>query len=119
VPVAIEVAKALRAPLDLLLVRKIGAQGQPELGLGAVVDGGETVLNDDIVAATGASEAFIAAARDLRTDRHAAARQRQHHAGRFEMLLHQALCQRTCSLGTVGECGLHELLQKQRQTARL
>ncbi len=63
VPVAIEVAAALRAPLDLLLVRKIGAPGQPELGLGAVVDGGETVLNDDIVAATGASEAFIAAAR--------------------------------------------------------
>jgi predicted phosphoribosyltransferase len=63
VPVAIEVAKALEAPLDLLLVRKIGAPGQPELGLGAVVDGGEMVLNADIVAATGASDAFIAAAR--------------------------------------------------------
>jgi predicted phosphoribosyltransferase len=63
VPVAIEVAAVLQAPLDLLLVRKIGAPGQPELGLGAVVDGGEMVLNDDIVAATGASDAFIAAAR--------------------------------------------------------
>ncbi|PWS35962.1 phosphoribosyltransferase [Falsiroseomonas bella] len=65
VPVAAEVAAALGAPLDLVLVRKIGAPGQPELALGAVVDGDapEVVLNADIVAATGASEAFIAAAR--------------------------------------------------------
>ncbi|HEV7265167.1 MAG TPA: phosphoribosyltransferase family protein [Falsiroseomonas sp.] len=63
VPVAAEVAAALGAPLDLVLVRKIGAPGQPELGIGAVVDGGEMVLNPDIVAVTGASEAFIEAAR--------------------------------------------------------
>lgn len=65
VPVAAEVAAALGAPLDLVLVRKIGAPGQPELALGAIVDGDtpEVVLNADIVAATGASEAFIAAAR--------------------------------------------------------
>jgi len=50
VPVAFEVAQALDAPLDLLLVRKIGAPGAPELGLGAVVDGHDpqTVLNDDV-----------------------------------------------------------------------
>ncbi len=65
VPVAAEVAAALGAPLDLVLVRKIGAPGQPELALGAVVDGNtpEVVLNADIVTATGASESFIAAAR--------------------------------------------------------
>ncbi|WP_272910924.1 phosphoribosyltransferase [Falsiroseomonas oryziterrae] len=65
VPVAVEVAAALGAPLDLVLVRKIGAPGQPELAIGAIVDGDtpEVVLNADIVAATGASEAFIAAAR--------------------------------------------------------
>jgi putative phosphoribosyl transferase len=52
VPVAFEVAKSLQAPLDVLLVRKIGAPNHPELGLGAVVDGAhpQTVLNDDIVA---------------------------------------------------------------------
>jgi putative phosphoribosyl transferase len=51
VPVAFEVANALEAPLELLLVRKIGAPGQAELGLGAVVDGAEPqlVLNDEIV----------------------------------------------------------------------
>lgn len=51
VPVAFEVANALKAPLDVVLVRKIGAPGQKELGLGAVVDGAhpQIVLNEDIV----------------------------------------------------------------------
>lgn len=53
VPVAYEVAKAIGAPLDILLVRKIGAPGYPELALGAVVEGDaggqgpHTVVNDD------------------------------------------------------------------------
>jgi putative phosphoribosyl transferase len=49
VPVAFEVARALRAPLDLVFVRKIGAPGHAEFGLGAVVDGAhpQVVLNDD------------------------------------------------------------------------
>lgn len=51
VPVAFEVAAGLNADLDLLLVRKLGAPGQPELGIGAVIDGEkpEIVLNYDIV----------------------------------------------------------------------
>jgi len=51
VPVAFAVAKALEAPLDVLLVRKIGAPNQPELGLGAVVDGAapRVVLNEELV----------------------------------------------------------------------
>jgi len=51
VPVGFEVAKALTAPLEVLLVRKIGAPGHAELGLGAVVDGAgpQLVLNDEIV----------------------------------------------------------------------
>lgn len=44
VPVAVEVARALRAPLDLLLVRKIGVPYQPELALAAVMDGAEPEL---------------------------------------------------------------------------
>ncbi len=65
VPVAVEIAAALGAPLDLILVRKLGAPCQPELALGAVVDGeaAEMVLNSDIVALTGADEAYLAAAR--------------------------------------------------------
>lgn len=69
VPVASPVAEALGAPLDLLLVRKIGAPGQPELALGAVVEGDppQTVLNDEIVADLGVPPGFVAreAARQL------------------------------------------------------
>jgi putative phosphoribosyl transferase len=58
VPVGHEVAKALNAPLDLVVVRKIGAPGQPELALGAVVDGErpETVLNQEVVDALGVTD---------------------------------------------------------------
>ncbi len=51
VPVGFAVASALRAPLDLVLVRKIGAPFQPELAIGAVVDGSrpETVINDEML----------------------------------------------------------------------
>ena len=52
VPVAAEVARVLRAPLDLLLVRKIGAPGQDEYAIGALVDGDvpQVVLNDEVMA---------------------------------------------------------------------
>ncbi|MBZ0229640.1 MAG: phosphoribosyltransferase [Bauldia sp.] len=58
VPVAAEIAAALGAPLDLLLVRKIGAPMQPELAMGAVVDGANPVVvrNDDVVRLLGVSD---------------------------------------------------------------
>jgi predicted phosphoribosyltransferase len=63
VPVAFEVAKALESPLDVVFVRKIGAPHQPELGLGAVVDGADPqlVLNDELVRQVGPSSAYIEA----------------------------------------------------------
>ena len=53
VPVAAEVAKALNAPLDLIIVRKVGAPGNPELAVAAIVDGDppDVVLNREIVEA--------------------------------------------------------------------
>jgi predicted phosphoribosyltransferase len=61
VPVALEIARALRAPLDLILVRKIGAPGAPEVALGAVVDGAnpETVVNEEVRRRSGANDAFL------------------------------------------------------------
>jgi putative phosphoribosyl transferase len=61
VPVAFEVARALDAALDLLFVRKIGAPGYEELGIGAVVDGAspQLVLNEDIVRQLGPSPDYI------------------------------------------------------------
>jgi putative phosphoribosyl transferase len=64
VPVGLAIARALSAPLDLVLVRKIGAPGAPELALGAVVDGEnpQTVINQDVWQASGADAAFLAGA---------------------------------------------------------
>ncbi|MFN9746732.1 MAG: phosphoribosyltransferase [Betaproteobacteria bacterium] len=60
VPIGAVVARRLGVPLDLLLVRKIGAPWQPELAVGAVVDGGEPVLVvDERAASTGADAAYI------------------------------------------------------------
>ena len=65
VPVALEIARTLRAPLDLILVRKIGAPGAPELALGAVIDGEipQTVVNEQVFRHSGADEAFLERAR--------------------------------------------------------
>jgi putative phosphoribosyl transferase len=49
VPVAFEVAKACGLPLDILVVRKLGAPGQEELAMGAIASGGEVVFNEDVV----------------------------------------------------------------------
>jgi len=61
VPVAAEIAAVLDAPLDLVLVRKIGAPMQPELAVGAIVDGEtpELVINHDIARHTGATQEYI------------------------------------------------------------
>ena len=56
VPVAFEVARALNAPLDVFLVRKLGAPGQPELAMGAIASGGASVVNEDVVRALGITE---------------------------------------------------------------
>ncbi|HEU5330541.1 MAG TPA: hypothetical protein VFU78_20780, partial [Thermomicrobiales bacterium] len=49
VPVAFEVARALHAPLDVLLVRKLGVPGQEELAMGAIASGGVRILNETVV----------------------------------------------------------------------
>ena len=63
VPVAAEVAALLEAPLDLVLVRKIGAPGHEELAAGAVVDGAqpELVLNPEVIGSFGIDDAYLAA----------------------------------------------------------
>ncbi|MDQ0381909.1 phosphoribosyltransferase family protein [Amycolatopsis thermophila] len=60
VPVAYEVARALGAPLDVILVRKLGVPFQPELGLGAVGEGGLRVVDRDLVRRFGIDEAELA-----------------------------------------------------------
>jgi putative phosphoribosyl transferase len=59
VPVAFEVARALHAPLDVVLVRKLGVPGHEELAMGAIASGEVRVLNDDVVEWLGISNAVI------------------------------------------------------------
>ena len=96
VPVAFEVAHALDAPLDLLLIRKIGAPGQPELALGAVMDGDrpETVINEEVrrvFAVTDKELAELVAAKlaeiEQRSRRYLAGRPRARLGGRTVIVI--------------------------------
>jgi len=81
VPVGFEVAKALAAPLDVLLVRKIGAPGHQELGLGAVVDGHDPqlVLNDEVIRAVQPPPGYIEA--EMRRQLAEIERRRRYYVG--------------------------------------
>ena len=59
VTVACEIAKALHCPLDILIVRKIGFPGRPELAAGAVSETGTVVINEDIVSVYGVSREYL------------------------------------------------------------
>ena len=60
VPVAAEVARVLHAPLDLIVVRKLGAPMQPELALGAIASGGARVIDEGLVRTLGVHPADVA-----------------------------------------------------------
>src|SRR3989441_8235169 len=59
VPVASEVAKALGVPLGVFVVRKLGVPGHEELAMGAIASGGVLLLDEDVVAMAGISDAAI------------------------------------------------------------
>jgi predicted phosphoribosyltransferase len=61
VPVAFEVARALQAPLDVFVVRKLGVPGREELAMGAVAGGGVRVLNEEVVQGIGIPDEEIEA----------------------------------------------------------
>jgi putative phosphoribosyl transferase len=61
VPVAFQVARALGAPFDVFVARKLGVPAQPELAMGAIAEGGARVLNPEVVADAGVSDETLAA----------------------------------------------------------
>ena len=96
VAVAAEVAAALDAPLDLILVRKIGVPFQPELAMGAVVDGGASIIvrNEDVIEHTGIDEAAFKAVCDAefaeierQRERYLGNRERAEVAGRTAIVI--------------------------------
>jgi predicted phosphoribosyltransferase len=78
VPVAAEVAATLNAPLDLMIARKIGVPSQPELAMGAVVDGETPIVvrNEDVILLSGVSEPEFKAVCDAEVAEIARRRQR-------------------------------------------
>ena len=100
VPVGAEVAKALDAPLDLILVRKIGVPFQPELAMGAIVDGNEplVVRNENVIRLLGIDEAAFKAVCDdelaeleRRRQRYLGGRQQAEIAGRTAIVIDDGL----------------------------
>jgi putative phosphoribosyl transferase len=94
VPVAHEVALALDAPLDVVIVRKLGVPAQPELGMGAVGEDGVLVINREVVWQAGVPAAEVAAAREreqaevaARAARYRASRPREPLAGRVAVIV--------------------------------
>ena len=96
VPVAVEIASALDAPLDLVLVRKIGVPFQPELAMGAVVDGDAPLIvrNEDVIDSVGIGETEFKAVCDQelaeierRRRRYLGDRERVEVAGRTAILV--------------------------------
>lgn len=96
VPVAAEVATALNAPLDLILVRKVGVPFQRELAMGAVVDGDNPIVvrNEDVILSTGIGEAEFNAVCDAelaeierRRERYLGGRERVDVAGRTAIVI--------------------------------
>jgi predicted phosphoribosyltransferase len=79
VPVAWEVARALDAELDVLVVRKLGVPGHPELAMGAIASGGGRVLNDEVIRAQGVEPPALAAV--LRAERDELARRERAYRG--------------------------------------
>lgn len=80
VPVGAEVARALDAPLDVAVVRKLGVPYQPELAMGAVGEEGSRVVNDEVVKVAGVDPATLAAVEE-RERQEVARRARRYRAG--------------------------------------
>lgn len=120
VPVALPIAKMLQAPLDLVLVRKLGVPWQPELGFGALAEGAEhPLINQEVVAHAGLREAEMApvlARERAELARRAAlylkGRTRQDPKGRIAILVDDGL-----ATGFTARAALQAL--RQRGAARL
>ena len=81
VPVAYEVARALAAPLDVFVVRKLGVPGHPELAMGAIASGGTCVLHDEVISLLGVAKEDVELA-VLREGRELLRRERIYRRGR-------------------------------------
>jgi predicted phosphoribosyltransferase len=116
VMVAAEVAAALDAPLDLILVRKIGVPAQPELAMGAVVDGADPIVvrNDDVIRLAGVDESEFKSVCDAelaeierRRRRYIGSRERAELAHRVVIVIDDGI-----ATGATTRAGLHAVRKR-------
>lgn len=119
VPVAAQIAAALDAPLEVLVARKVGAPHQPELGIGAVAEGGVRIRSDDTLAVLGISKAAFEALAEReetelrrRVERYRGPRPFPLLAGRTAILVDDGL-----ATGVTARAGLRSI--RQARVARL
>src|SRR5437660_7712125 len=108
VPVAAEVARLLGAPLDILAVRKLGAPGNPELGVGAIAEDGTAVLDERSASAVGMTQETLdetvvreAAELQRRVERYRAGRARLPVEGRTAIVVDDGLATGLSDLAAV------------------
>ena len=120
VPVAAEVCAALNAPLDLVLVRKVGVPFQPELAMGAVVDGATPIIvrNEDVIQAANINEATFNAVCDAelceieqRRQRYLGTRDRVEVAGHTAIVIDDGI-----ATGATMKAALHAIRARRPQT---
>jgi putative phosphoribosyl transferase len=119
VPVAFEVAAALKAPLDIFLLRKLGVPEHEELAFGAIASGGVRVLDKEIVEGVGLSEANIHEV-TARETRELQRRERVYRGGRLPLDVHGRtvlLVDDGIATGSSMRAGIRAL--RQRNPARL
>jgi putative phosphoribosyl transferase len=121
VPIGAEIARALDAPLDLLLVRKIGAPWQPELAVAALVDGSppDIVVDAELMALAGVDQAYVEAQAQIE-QQEIERRRRAYLAGRAPLPLQGAtviVIDDGIATGTTARAALKAL--RRRQPARL
>src|ERR1035441_1643657 len=112
VPVAFEVARALGAPLDVIVVRKLGVPFQPELGMGAIGEDGVRVINHEVVRAAGVSvqelagvEARERAEGQRRAWRYRGGRPRQPLGGRVAVVVDDGIATGSTARAACGIAG--------------
>jgi putative phosphoribosyl transferase len=91
VPIGFEIARALHAPLDIFLVRKLGVPGYEELAMGAIASGGTMVLNESVMAQLRVTPEQIEKVRE-REARELARREEVFRAGRTPMPVAERIC---------------------------